>query len=167
MSATADDLARRAAALLERANADPPTTWKPRDRAARHPQAIAGEVVEKATKIGRGWNGADVDVVTIRTPEGAEWSVWCFGAILEQDLAGVQVGDVVAVKYEGHREGKNNGYELFRVVVHRGGFGRLPAGVETPAAADDSAGITAPIRCEACGFDEPEHAQGCPNEIPF
>jgi hypothetical protein len=161
-----NDLATRAAALLERANADPPTTWKLRDRVSCHPQAIAGEVVEKSTKAGAGYNGETITTVTIRSPDGFGWCVW----VSPRSSAGsgrVEPGDVVAVADLGHREGKGNGYELCRVVVDRSGFARLSAGVDTVTAVSDSTGITAAIRCEVCGLEESEHAPGSPDEIPF
>ena len=80
--------------------------------------------------------------------------LWCFGAVPQQDLAPCQVGDVVAVKDEGHRDDRGNGYELFRVVVDR----------DAPASVSPDVGNVAPsmplidaapLTCEHCGDADP------------
>jgi hypothetical protein len=160
---TDEELARRVAAAQERAEAEPAVTWKPRDRAAQHPRMIAGLVVEKGLKLGAGYNGEDIVTVTIQTPGGPSWLVWTFGRVLEQDLAPCKVGDVVAVKYEGHREGKGNGYELFRVVRDAGSS---PGLAEAPSSAP---AVAAAQTCLECGFASADgHAAGCSlDDVPF
>jgi hypothetical protein len=140
-------------------------TWKPRDRAAQHPRLIAGVVVEKGEKQGAGFNGETITTITIHTPEGPEWMVWCFGTCLQQDLAPCEVGDVVAVKHEGHREGRGNGYELFRVVVDRGASSS-PGLAEASASAPP---VAAAQTCLECGFASADgHDAGCSlDDIPF
>jgi hypothetical protein len=80
-----------------------------------------------------------------------------FHAVLEREFRPLQVGDVVLVRYEGVKEGRDRSYKSYRVLVDR--IARASALIPPEA--------PAPLICEACGLVEPEHADGCPNDIPF
>jgi len=80
-----------------------------------------------------------------------------------------QAGELVAIRYEGRVavRASHPAYEKHRVIVDRDGAGPLdwgaPAGEPTPAAEQPRPAL----RCEECGYAEPEHAAGCPQELPF
>jgi hypothetical protein len=152
------DLAARVAAVTERVEGEV-ESWNPRAEPS-HPRMIAGELLERRVRPGRGFEGADAETALIRTVEGKLWLVWLFATVLQQEFAGLEPGDVVAVKYEGHVDGGRgrSGYEHYRVSVdQRSSTSSAPTGPEGSREAV----------CEACGFPEGDHAAGCPNEIPY
>ena len=156
------DFATRAAALAERAGAEQAEAWRPSDAHFDHPEVIVGELVDvTAAHTSYG----PTRVVTLRTSEGKEWAVWLVKTVLRQEFEKLQPrrGELVAVRFLGRvdaREGRP-AYDAFRVVVDRDDVGDWGA-----SAVEDEA-TAAAARCDQCGYDEPEHAAGCPNEIPF
>lgn len=161
------DLAARVAAVNERVDAEV-ETWNPRAERA-HPRGIAGELVERRLRPGRGFEGADAETVLLQTVEGKLWLVWLFGAVLQQEFAGLGPGDVVAVKYEGHVDGGRGpkGYEHYRVSADQAAHGEGTEPASTAAPVESLPPNEQAVTCEACGFHDPHHAVGCPNEIPF
>lgn len=168
----------RVARLTERADRPSAPAWTPDVAKAGHPLAIAGEIVEIGWRQNVGYeNRQTVALVTIRTPAGEEWCLWCWGKILDQELARAPVGAVVAVKYEGKKEGKSNTYNLWRVVIEQGemSHGSAPLSPIAAVVIDEVEPIaTEPARapdpphgvgeCEACGFANGKHAAGCPSK---
>jgi hypothetical protein len=160
----ADELAARAAALEERADAPRPTSWQPKN--TDHPRTIVG--VMESREPGPDFGYGPKDVVVVRTPSGERWGVFLFHQVLadEFDRKRPRPGDLVAVKYEGHFDGGQgaSGFERYRLEVDRGRDGESAA-ASTPHAA------AAPVTrvCEQCDYAEPEHAAGCPNDVlpPF
>jgi hypothetical protein len=113
-------LARRAAALAERASAARATSWRPQVKGNGHPNPLAGVLVRlehATTSYGR------CGVIVLRAPDGQEWRVWCLHAVLKDELraAAPRVGELVAIRYEGRVEPTNGGsaYERFCVLVDR------------------------------------------------
>jgi hypothetical protein len=164
----ADELAARAQALAERVDADPPTTWRPNDPDKAHPRLLVGEFVRLAeghTSYG------PARIVVLRDGEGRDWSIWLLHAVLKQEFAKLRPrpGELVAVKWNGHVEPRDGraGYESYTVAVDRdaGAVDWGFAGEVEPAATPAGATV-----CEQCGFAEPAHASGCPNDddsVPF
>lgn len=160
------DFATRAAALSERATAEHATTWRANDPAQGHPNPLVGVLVrveEGHTSYG------PARIVVLRAPDEAEWGVWLLTKVLREEFAKLRpvAGELVAVSYLGTvpaREGRAQ-YERYRVVVDREEAGTdwdALAAVDEPVAASPEV-----ARCEACGVADPEHAPGCPHELPF
>jgi hypothetical protein len=99
------DLAERAARAEARADREQAPSWNPRKQ-PEQPKQVTGLVVERRTRVGMGFQGRDVDTVEIETTDGSGWLVWLFGTILQNDMAGVLPGDVVSIRYMGHRESR-------------------------------------------------------------
>lgn len=169
----AESLEDRVARLSERADRSAAPPWTPTDTTAGHPSAIAGVVVEVGVKHDAGYEKKQtVTTVTIRTVEGDEWCVWCFGKLLDQELARAPLGSVVAVTYKGRKQGRDAEYHDYRVVVD---VGELPSGsapltprppappVEQPPV-DEPPATSPSVECEACGFAGGKHAAGCPSK---
>jgi hypothetical protein len=169
-----DDFAARAAALGERANAAHPTTWRPNDPDKGHPQLLVGELVrvdEGHTSYG------PAKIVVLRTPAGDEFGVWLLHAVLKGEFLRLRprTGELVAIRYLGTvppRDGRA-GYESYRVVVDRADdaadWDSLEGDVEpAPTSAPATAAPAGGASCDQCGYTDPEHAAGCPNDsIPF
>ena len=172
MATSADELARRAAALEQRARAARPTTWRPDDAAHEHPAVIVGELVDWDRRASGYDPDRDVDIATLRTPAGAEWAIFGHGAVLEQEFAKLRarkresIGALVAVRFEGLVEKPGaRPYKSFRVVVDRAGDVDPAATSTQPDAPAPPAG---PEVCSACSFEAPNHAVGCPEDVlPF
>jgi hypothetical protein len=167
MSSTlADEFARRADELRDRVRAERPTTWRPDDPHSGHPQTVVGLLVEWDRRSS-GYDDRDVDIATLRTPEGAEWSIWGYGTVLEGEFAklrsrpGESVGQLVAVAYKGvvEKGGGARPYRSYRVVVDSA---RNVFAGESPAVAAQLP-LPATAVCDQCGYAEPEHAANCPN----
>lgn len=175
------NLARRAAELAERASAAHPTSWRPNDPAKGHPQLLVGELVrvdEGHTSYG------PKKIAVLRTVDGELFGVWLLHAVLQQEFARQRprIGELIAVRYVGHVPGRDGqpGYEKFRLVVDRQDAGAdwsaltTDAGVSPEASPEPRpfAGVepseASPPpdepECELCGYREPEHAAGCPND---
>jgi hypothetical protein len=153
----ADDFASRAAALEERAAADPPTTWRP-NGPDEHPAMIVG--VMESREPGPDFGYGPHDVVVLRTPTGTRWSVFLMHQVLREEFDRKQPrpGDLVAVKYEGRIQGGQgaSGFEKYRLEVDRDAV-RV---TDSPAAP-----LGAPT-CIDCGHVEPDHAANCPSDLP-
>jgi len=104
--------------------------------------------------------------------------VWLWTSVLRAEFERLspQAGELVAIRYEGRVEARDGrpAYEKHRVIVDRDGAGPLdwgaPADEPTPAAEHPRHPATPPdgaLRCEQYGHVEPEHAVGCPAELPF
>jgi hypothetical protein len=171
---SADDFAERVAALEERVSADPPTTWRPNDTDKAHPRLLVGELV----RVDEGHTAyGPARIVVLRDGDGRDWSVWLLHAVLKQEFAKLRprIGELVAVKYNGAVEPRDSraGYESYTVVVDRADDAAdwdslegdvEPAPTSAPAATAPAGGAS----CEQCGYTDPEHAAGCPNDsIPF
>jgi hypothetical protein len=156
---SADEFASRAAALGERASADTPTTWRP-NGPDEHPPLLVG--VMESREPGPDFGYGPHDVVVLRTPAGERWSVFLMHQVIREEFDRKQPrpGDLIAVKYEGRVQGGQgaSGFEKYRLEVDR-------AAVEVGSAAATSAPMT-PGGCDACGYVEPDHAAGCPNDVP-
>jgi hypothetical protein len=172
-------LAVRAAVLAERASGPPPETWRPDKPELVHPNPLAGELVRVYLGPDRGWG--EKPIAEIRDAQGIVWAVWCLGHILEQELGdptrlgAPQPGDVVAVFFEGKRRAANpkpgttGEYSGYRVLVDPSGRRQQPqpapfagGGESEPAVASANVPV-----CAACGYTDGNHAQGCPEELPF
>ena len=88
--------------------------------------------------------------------DGTAWRVWLDKQALATQFRRqqVDVGDLVAIAYEGREEadGENRAHHRFRLECEK----TPPA----PSAGED-------LACDQCGLREPEHAPGCTNELPF
>jgi hypothetical protein len=170
---TDTEFARRAAALAERAERPPPESWRPDDASKGHPEKLIGELVryeENHTAYG------PCRIAVLRNSAGAEFSVWLLHTVLRNEFARLRPkpGELVYVRYLGKRQPKQPGgspYDAYAVVVDRddvdwdgsdAGFGERSVGASSPVAP-----AVAAAACEMCGYDDPDHAADCPNEIPF
>jgi hypothetical protein len=187
MSVTAEDLARRAAALADRASGERPTSWRPDKLELEHPNPLVGVLLGVVDGPDRGYG--PTRIAELRDVEGREWALWLLGHVLRQEFlelaSAPQPGELVAVRYGGRRKrasarvGEPAEYESYRVVVDRDGANdgeqaaeraerpsERPA--EAPATRDEGSrmpGYQAPEAvCEQCGYPESEHAPGC---LPF
>jgi hypothetical protein len=145
------ELARRSAALRERLDAPPATSWKPTKPELGHPRELVGVFVRTELGADRGYGESTAAV--LRTLEGAEWKVWLSQTALRDQFErlGATVGDLVAVRYEGlepAREGRSE-YQRYTVAIDKG------------------SSEPAPLVCEQCGYRDGEHAPGCPSDVPF
>jgi hypothetical protein len=178
------DFAARAAALAARAQAPPPTSWRPEEG---HPNPIAGvllRVEDNHTVYG------PCQIAVLRDPRDHEWSVWLLHSVLRNEFAkcSPQIGDLVAVTYEGKRPMKNpapppapSHYEAYRVVVEHASTQPRVAWsggpTETSPAFTQAEPVVqvvpepAPASCATCGWLDGNHAPGCPvaasDDIPF
>ncbi len=169
-----EELARRTAALRERLDAPPATSWRPDKEGSGHPVELVGIFVRREKGLDRGYGEGTCAVV--RTIEGAEWRVW-FKTAIEQQFERLEIaeGDLVAIRYLGFVEPKDGraGYHNYRVEVDHAPPGAGPEQPERgppPFAGVDSAGITESQVCDQCGYADLQHAAGCPNDldsIPF
>jgi hypothetical protein len=74
------------------------------------------------------------DVLTLRTQDGTERSVWTWHFVLREELVGkVEPGDFVAIHYQGRKANqKGDGdYAAYRIAIEKGD------GSVTPPAQDD------------------------------
>ncbi len=164
MSTMSTDLAQRTAALLERANAEPPTTWKPRDRAERHPVCIAGAVVEKGEKHGAGYNGETI--VTSRSRRLRARAGWSGVSGRSWQPIWRRAESATSSRSSTRVTGKGAATDTRCT----GSSSTAPARAPAPAGFAEvsaSSSATTAIRCDQCGYTEPDHAAGCPLEIPF
>jgi hypothetical protein len=178
-----ETLARRAVALAERAAGPRPESWRPDKPELAHPNPLAGVLLRVVDGPDRGYG--PTKIAELRDVDGRDWAVWLLGQILRQEFlergSAPAPGELVAVRYEGRIQPEGNGapYNGYRVVVDREA-GEQPADdadrpPRSPADALSasgegfaSSGSGAPeARCEQCGYPEPEHAPGCPDELPF
>jgi hypothetical protein len=156
MSALPDhDLAARAEALRERAEGEFPESWRPGEE--DQPETLVGLLESKVVGPDLGYGPREI--VVLRTLEGVRWSVWLIHDVLIQEFERQKPnpGDLIAVHYDGRREGGQgkSGFHMYRLVVDH-----------AIAAVSDSAPSAEPL-CPECQRVESDHAPGCPNEIPF
>lgn len=166
-----EEFQRRAQALAERADRDFPPAWKPRDPELGHPRRLVGAVIRQ--EEGHAKHKGTTRIAIVRDPAGTEWAVWVMGAVLEREFREKNPGEgeIICLTYEGHREGGagEDGYEKYTLLVDRGskpfdwGDGPAPFAGDTPPQREASGRIV----CDMCGYVEPNHAEGCPNDIPF
>jgi hypothetical protein len=94
-----------------------PEAWKPEEG-----ESIAGVAVrwEEVTLDRDGDGPRTCDVLTLRTEDGVERSVWTWHFVLHKELVGkVEPGDFVAINYRG-RKAKKKGdgdYAAYRVAI--------------------------------------------------
>jgi hypothetical protein len=85
---------------------------------------LAGEVLrwESVTIERDGEGPRTCDVLTLRTPDGTERSVWTWHAVLRNELVGkVEPGDFIAIHYRGRKQKqKGDGdYASYRVAIEK------------------------------------------------
>lgn len=191
MTGVQPDLAARVAATKERLEVDA-ETWNP-VKQAEHPREIAGLVVVRRTLPGAGHNGKDAEQMVLQEPDGHCWRFRLYGQVLQNELAGVAAGDVVAIRYDGwvskpgrNEDGRANGYHNWSVTSDDGrrGVQPSPAAAAEPVAerppvepepepapaVEPPAAVAPGTKCDACGMLSPYHARGCPLDedgIPF
>lgn len=187
------DFDARARALAERALAPPvpfPTSWLPLDREAGHANPLIG-LMQRADPA-QTVNGP-ATVLVLRDGAGEEWGVWVFHeTAFEKEYRRKlpQPGELVCVTYEGLKPvknpqaGRNKEFHSYVLTVERddGPASTAPA-VQSHRLAEASrehevatavveeptpvASAPRPKFCRDCGTREPEHADGCPSDIPF
>jgi hypothetical protein len=113
MQTSSDDRYTSLAAKVEY-----PEAWKPDEG-----DTLVGEAI--------GWETVTIDkdgeeracaVLTVRTQDGTERSVWTWHTVLKNELIGkVEAGDFVAINYRGRRaKAKGDGdYAAYRVAIDK------------------------------------------------
>jgi hypothetical protein len=95
-----------------------PEAWKPSEGDTLVGEAIGWETVA----IDREGEERACEVLTLRTQDGSERSIWCWHAVLRRELVGkVEAGDFVALHYNGRRK-KQSGegdYASYRVAIDK------------------------------------------------
>ena len=148
------DLEQRAAELAERATGPAPESWRPDKPELEHPNPIIGVLLRIVDGPDRGYG--PTKIAELRDVDGRDWAVWLLGQVLQEEFERQQPapGELVAVYFDGRRQGRDAEYRSYRLVVDR--------------QAENFAGATeigpSEVRCEMCGGVEPDHAPGC---LPF
>jgi hypothetical protein len=99
------------AELVDRDFAD---AWRP-DPGGK----LVGEIVELGSRAG--YNDELYPIVTVRRDDGVELAAHCFHTVLRNELAKIrpQVGQRIAIRYEGERQGADgkSRYHAYRVAT--------------------------------------------------
>lgn len=105
--------------LLDSISEDTGVAWQPHND-DEQPDGIQGKVtvISSVPTDAKYGEVSDVPLWTIETKDGDEWSVRGYGTVLrgQMEQADPNVGDFVAIKYFGVRQGKNNDYQNYKVV---------------------------------------------------
>jgi hypothetical protein len=128
MFPNSEALARRAAALRERAEAARPESWRPDKPELEHPNPLVGVLERVVDGPDRGYG--PTKIAELRDVDGRRsWAVWLLGHVLRSEFleraSAPQPGELVAIRYEGRkrrqfaRVGDPSEYESYRVVVDR------------------------------------------------
>jgi hypothetical protein len=161
---------QRAAALVDRAERPAPASWRPDDASKGHAGKLVGELVryeQNHTSYG------PCRIAVLRDPVGVEWSVLLLHTVLRNEFEKLRPkrGELVYVGYLGRKRPAGGGaeYEAYKVVVDRDGvdWGDPVAATFADASAGAHPPVAAAVICGECGYAEPDHAAGCPNELPF
>jgi len=95
-----------------------PEAWKPEPSETLVGEAVGWETVT----LDRDGVDRACEVLTVRTPDGDERSVWAWHTVLQRELVGnVSAGDFVAISYRG-RKTKQTGsgdYASYRVAIEK------------------------------------------------
>lgn len=157
---------------------------------AEQPREIAGLVVERRMLAGAGFEGADAEQVVLQETVDHCWRFRLYGTVLQNEFAGVTVGDVVAVRYDGWvtkpgvgPDGRPKGYHGYSVTVDQGTDQSRaaaaqtapptqppPPGSEQQVEPEPELPASSVLPCEACGMLNGHHAKSCPfgdDDIPF
>jgi hypothetical protein len=108
----------RAARLASEVARDFPESWRPQPG-----DVLVGEYVRRDTGTSS-YDGSTVPILVLRDEAGKEWGAWVFHTVLRQQLAAKRprVGELVAIRYEGKRQGAGGStYHCYRVAVEREG----------------------------------------------
>jgi hypothetical protein len=176
VNVAAEDLARRAAELAERAAGPRPESWRPDLPELGHPNPIIGVLVRVKSGGDRGYG--ETKIAQLRALDGTVWDVWLLGQVLQEEWETQRpvAGELVAVYSDGRRQGASAEYRAYRVVVDRQTVEHTADRAERPAESDadalraDGEGFQSPgpgapeARCPDCDYPAPEHADGC---LPF
>ncbi len=158
------ELERRAAALRERLNAPLATSWLPWKQ-PEQPRELVGVAVRREVGPDRGYG--ETPCWVLRALDGTEWRVWLDKQALATQFRRqqVDVGDLVAIAYEGWEEadGENRAHHRFRLECETA----PAAATDQPAPFADVGPEEAqppPPLCDQCGFADGKHATSCPDD---
>jgi hypothetical protein len=100
------------AAETEREHAE---AWRPKAG-----DCLVGEYVRKDAGVGS-YDGKTYSILVLKDRDGVEHAVWCFHAVLRERLAALKpkLGELVAVRYRGKRQGANAAYHDYAVEIER------------------------------------------------
>jgi hypothetical protein len=111
--------------LEELVSVDYPDAWRP-DLDEGHPNPLVGEIIDRRQATTR--RDTEETVLVIRTVDGAVWSLWLLGAVLQRELGDVRPRTEVAVRWLGMRPNADGvQYRSYRVALN------TPAGEEDAA----------------------------------
>ena len=80
------------------------------------PQPLVGEIVDRREATTR--RDSIETVLVVRSEDGAEWSLWLLGAVLQRELGTAQPGDRLAVRWLGMRpNAEGTPYRSYRVAL--------------------------------------------------
>jgi hypothetical protein len=113
MTAT-EDRYDRLAQETEREHAE---AWRPNAG-----DVLVGEYVRRDAGVSS-YDGRSHPILVLKDRNGVEHAVWCFHAVLRERLAALKpkVGELVAVRYKGKRQGANAAYHDYAVEIEREG----------------------------------------------
>src|SRR5712691_414421 len=119
MSVASEDIARRAAELAERAAGPRPESWRPDKPELGHPNPIIGVLLRVKAGGDRGYG--PTRIAQLRAIDGTVWDVWLLGQVLQEEWETQRPapGELVAVYFDGRRQGASAEYRAYRVVVDR------------------------------------------------
>lgn len=158
--------------LREKADQETPKAWMPTEAGDDLVGVLVDVNVAAPTKFGPS------PVVTIkRLNDGELVSLWLLHAVLRREFERKQplIGETVLVRYDGkvRPEGGGNDYDMYTLVLDRP-EGAAPSWdaiadryKDTPHLDQVEPEPPPQVKCEQCGFVDPDHAVGCPNDIPF
>jgi hypothetical protein len=100
------------AAETEREHAE---AWRPKPG-----DVLVGQYTRRDAGVSS-YDGRTHPILVLKDRTGVEHAVWCFHAVLRERLAALKpkVGELVAVRYKGKRQGANAAYHDYAVEIER------------------------------------------------
>jgi hypothetical protein len=107
--------------LLDGLTEDEGVPWKPNADEDASPEGIQGRVTYRG-EVPSDYGPEMCPHITLEASDGTVWSVRGYGTVLRNQINKVdpQVGDLVAIRYFGKKDGRNGrAYENYKVAVKR------------------------------------------------
>lgn len=158
--------------LRDRAESDTPPAWMPTEPGDELFGTLANVTAAAPTKFG------PAPVVAIAQPSGEIVSVWLLHSVLRREFerAKPTIGETLLIRYLGtvQPEGDGKPYQSYALIVDRAA---TPVSWDEIAKRYDGEPIDEPpadrlaaatsAACPDCGHVNGDHADGCPQDVPF